>query len=111
MNIEPKPKTTITDRRRGLVYGRNDNYNANQPCLILIHGISDGGNETTELLKSSSHPMWGYLKSLADKYGFNIIWTQSSAHNTTDEIDYALEMAVSDLRADPNKLGLLGVSW
>lgn len=105
------------DRLRGLAYGKNKNWAPGQMCLVVVHGIGERGNETTELSKPD---MWGapdggwfILQRLADKYGFNLIYTQSNTDNSVDEISYAVEQAVDDpdMQAHPDRVAVVGLSW
>jgi hypothetical protein len=116
--IAPAPTGLIeihsksADYIRGLVYYKNSNYSAGQRVLIVFHGIGERGNETeVDLRRMAGWGGWGNLRNLADKYQFNIIWAQSNEDNSTNEIDYSLSRGIADLKADTNKIHMLGYSW
>lgn len=106
--FEYHPKSEA--RKRGLAYYKNKNFAVRQRCVILSHGIDEANSEDLAGVKrSSGWGGWLNIIAMAEKYSFNIIWTNSSQDNTTDEIDYAIAMAEEDLSA--SFIHLLGFSW
>jgi predicted esterase len=115
MQVQILPKSTT--RRRGLAYGRNASFAPGQPVVILINGIGEYNDETnnatTGIPRNCNHGMWDRFKREADLHKYNLVWTNSqrNAHDTTDEIDYAIEMAIKDLQCNPRHIILYGYSW
>lgn len=109
MAIEILPKGPT--RRRGLAYFKNSKFAPGQRTIIAVNGIGEGNDETKEGIEKEnvSWPGWGDLKAAAEALNFNIIWTNSSLNDSTDEIDYAIEMAQKDLQA--GSIGGVGLSW
>jgi predicted esterase len=97
-------------RRRGLAYYK---VGEGLRTIIAVHGIGEGNNETAGGIETEnmSWPGWRNIRNAADALKFNIIFTNSSLHDTTDEIDYAIEMAIKDLKTPANKIGGIGLSW
>jgi hypothetical protein len=96
-------------RRRGLAYLRGT---PGSRTIVIVHGIDERGDESRLALQKVA--MWGgwlNIVAIAVKYKFNIIWVQDSENDTTDSIDYAIEMAQTDLGTPKNKIHLLGYSW
>lgn len=108
--IEYHPKSST--RTRGLAYYRNSNFAPGQRLVVVVHGIDERGLEDLAgLRKVATWPGWGNIKVLAEKYKFNLVFTQSNQDNTTDEIDYAISQGAIDLQADTSKIHGFGYSW
>lgn len=86
--------------------------NGGDMTVVFVNGIGELNDETknvsTGIPKNIRWAGHERLKALAAKHKFNVIWTNSSLSNTTDEIDWAIEYACK--RFGPN-VHVVGLSW
>jgi dienelactone hydrolase len=110
MQVSKYPKSSTNPY--GLVVVRPDNYSANHPIIVHLHGVGgkgDGSSASLDSLVNGELPK--ELQAASDLYGFVIVAPQASVDWTNAEVDSALTWAKANLSVDWTRSYLLGLSF
>lgn len=96
---------------------KNKNFQPGQPAVVVLHGIGEQVKEKT-LANMIAWKGWDtdpnkLEKSFfdaTDEFGVNYVMVQSKDESIGD-IDLGIKVALEDLKADPKRIRLFGVSW
>lgn len=89
----------------GVVDIRANDYKAGKPTFVFLHGIGERGSGSFSDLNRIA--TWGgiqYMFQATDVFDFNIVCVQTSSNYQYGEIQYAVEYAIKEQGADPDRI-------
>ncbi|HRE52215.1 MAG TPA: hypothetical protein PK339_12385 [Flavitalea sp.] len=113
--VEYRPKSGANTF--GIVSVKKNNFAPGQPAIIFLHGIGERGDGSQAGLNKLAN--WGGVNLKGDKYslfaatdafGFNIVCVQTASEYQYGEINYAVDYAIKELKADPNQVHVIANS-
>lgn len=88
----------------GIVDGRADNFKPGKPTFIFLAGIGEIGNGSTDLQKIVSLSTFKQLMVAADSFDFNVVAVQTHNQYENGAINYAIDYAIREQSADPDRI-------
>jgi dienelactone hydrolase len=89
---------------------RSHNYRPGMPGFVMLYGIGEKGNGTTDLAKIERLSNHKELCIAADSFDFNFFAVQTPASYLGTEIQYAIDYLINEVGSDPNRIYLLTMS-